>query len=443
MCTWESLSSNVSYWRVRFEPDPWSGEAERVMVVYKTTESGPPDPSGYPTTTWRDKLGVNNPENGLVGIQYIGDNDVRYFPLRVSAEQGKDGIYRNTALQGLEDGELADIGTHLIGWEWDAMTDNGKTPPGITTLAGSPTYGGFLIDDGRRYEYREAIANVTRYTAPSGAIIFATGTNNWSWGLAVYEPNRIIQQVTVNMLADMGVFPATPSATLVLDTASGEQVLAGNSSDDALSQSDAQLSAELQNLLRSWAVSDFTVETEQASDFILISQENQTGPDPTISDLQIQSGMREAVVTWQTDIPADGGVWVKLASGPVDWQIAGTSPGARPIAAEVFHETLMIDHSLIVYGLQPDTQYYYHVVSRDSIGRTTISEEHSFTTLKDRVSVQRVKELLRPAYRQVHCATGAGQATLVGIGAGIILSIVFISGIILLFRHQRKQADRN
>ena len=37
--------------------------ARRVMVAYKTIESGPADPSGVSTSTWRDPAGPNQPEN--------------------------------------------------------------------------------------------------------------------------------------------------------------------------------------------------------------------------------------------------------------------------------------------------------------------------------------------------------------------------------------------
>ena len=55
--------ANAVYWRVRFLPSPVSGVANRVMVGYKTIESGPADPSGHSTSTFRDPAGPNQPEN--------------------------------------------------------------------------------------------------------------------------------------------------------------------------------------------------------------------------------------------------------------------------------------------------------------------------------------------------------------------------------------------
>src|SRR4029077_13318491 len=64
--------------------------------------------------------------------------------------------------------------------------------------------------------------NITKYVAPSGALVFNTGTNHWNRGLApnavgVGEPDSRIQQVTTNALADMGATPTTPTAGIVLD----------------------------------------------------------------------------------------------------------------------------------------------------------------------------------------------------------------------------------
>jgi hypothetical protein len=76
-----------------------TGRPDRVISPYKTTAGGPVDPSGLPTVTWRDPSGANNPEVELVGIQYVGDNDNHYFPLRVTAALANDPMFRHTGLQ--------------------------------------------------------------------------------------------------------------------------------------------------------------------------------------------------------------------------------------------------------------------------------------------------------------------------------------------------------
>jgi hypothetical protein len=214
--------SNAIYWHIRFENSPVSGGTNRVQVCYKTTESGGPDPSGIPTSAWRDPSGTNKPENALIGQMYIGDNDNVYFPLRVSASEGSDRIYRYTPLASQAPGTSTTIGSNLVGWEWDARAANGLEPAGVKTLATSPVTGELLQSNGTYVQGQPASTTMTKYTAASGALVFATGTNYWDRGLAlrpdgVGEPDVRIQQVTTNVLEDMKVVPATPAGNITLD----------------------------------------------------------------------------------------------------------------------------------------------------------------------------------------------------------------------------------
>src|SRR5262249_8190911 len=73
-----------------------------------------------------------------------------------------------------------------------------------------------------------AIHKLTLYRAPSGALVFATGTYQWAWGLdANHDRSNLggttdvrMQQATVNLFADMGVQPATLRSGLTPATAS-------------------------------------------------------------------------------------------------------------------------------------------------------------------------------------------------------------------------------
>jgi hypothetical protein len=217
---------NEVYWKIRFEASPVSGSQDRVQVTYKSTQSGPPDPSGIPTGTWRDPAGANQPENALTGVMYIGDKDNDYFPLRVSASEGSDRVWRYTGLDAQPPGTFTNVGSDLVGWEWDARVANGFEPAGVKTLASSPVDGNLLQDAGRVYAPGSATVHVVKYTAASGALVFSTGTNHWNRGLAnnvngVGEPNVIIQQATTNVLADIGALPSTPAANIVLDDPAG------------------------------------------------------------------------------------------------------------------------------------------------------------------------------------------------------------------------------
>lgn len=430
------FSSNVSYWRIRLEPDPWNRQPDRVVVTYKTTESGPADPSGQPTTTWRDPLGANDPENSLVGIQYIGDNDIHYFPLRVSAEQAQDRIYRYTGLADMPAGGYADLGKHLVGWEWDAQANNGKDPKGLTILASTPVYGGILLDAGRQYNYQSASAQVSRYTAPSGAIVFASGTNHWSWGLAIYEPNQVIQQITLNLLTDMGLVAATPVAYLVQD----DQSALGHTLDAAPALTkfyDPLLGSEIEGFMKAWGVVDFDLQ-EPGSSFE-VNQTAITSSLPQILNLSAVPGYDGATFDWETDVPADGQVWVKITPGPVDWSLPGEGIGARPIAAEVAQEELSIGHTLTVRGLQPNHLYYYQIASRSAIGEVIISDEKTFHTTANGPLVAKFKAAYRSEYRQVRCWAAANPLLAKSLfGVLAFLALLAVSFVIWFWPHRRR-----
>jgi hypothetical protein len=213
---------NEIYWKIRFENGP-NGGVNRVEVCYKSTQSGSADPSGTPTGTWRDPNGANAPENALTGVMYVGDNDNVYFPLVVSAVEGSDRIYRYTPLSSQPAGGSMRVGTSIIGWEWDSRVANGQEPAGVKTLATSPASGELVQNNGATYNPSgSAGVNTVKYTAASGALVFSTGTNNWNRGLALNasgagEPDDNIQQITTNVLADMGATPQTPSPGIDLD----------------------------------------------------------------------------------------------------------------------------------------------------------------------------------------------------------------------------------
>jgi hypothetical protein len=427
------FSSNVSYWRIRLEPDPWSGEPDRVIVSYKTTESGSADPSGHPTGTWRDPEGANNPENELIGIQYVGDNDVDYFPLRVKAEQAQDPLYRHTGLEQMPPGSYVDIGRHLIGWEWDAVADNGHTPSGLVILAESPVHGTLLTDAGRTYALGKAEANVTRYTAPSGAKVFAAGTNQWAWGLALFEPDRRIQQMTYNLLADMGVYPATPAKTLVLD----ENKAVNSIPQDFIESVEVnQLSLitgvqEMLELMGTQA--DLGTKSETTAEVVRPVEE---GTDPVITNLKVSSTSNTVTIAWETDRPATSQVWIKIKSGQIDYRLSGESGWLLPVAASTFQGNLQQQHEITLTNLDPNTQYYYQVASADEWNRASISTEASFQTASGSL-VGQAKTFFRMQYRLLPCWARANQL-LIAIGVGITMIGILGLGAWQIFMFSRR-----
>jgi hypothetical protein len=211
------FSANTAYWRVRFEPSS-TGEANRVMVVYKNDWALDPvaqNDVSQATTLFRS-LEVNRPENALLGVMYTGDiganNIYNGFDFVVS--NASDPYYANTGLQN------GDRIPRLVGYEWDAVVNNGFTPANLVILSQSPVQPlGALppLPSGTN----TTISNAVRYTAPSGAKVFSTGSVQWMWGLDsdnVLNPrtNLLSQQIAVNIFKDMGALPVTPLPGLVV-----------------------------------------------------------------------------------------------------------------------------------------------------------------------------------------------------------------------------------
>lgn len=373
------FTANTGYWRVRFEPDPLTQEPDSVMVVYKTTESGPADPSGQPTGTWRDPAGANDPENALNGVMYIGDNDKFYFPLRVTAEQAKDPTFRHTGLDAMPAGSYIDIGDQVIGWEWDASIDNGQAPADMTVLADSPTYGLLLNGSAGRFtegNVGQAAAQTIRYTAPSGAIVFASGTIQWSWGLGaeginIVEPDPFISQITYNVLADMGAQPTSPTDNIITD---------GDSRTPP-------------------ALPEGAVKTEAAA-------------KPVISNIQTTVNGQDMTITWDTDVEATSQVWY----GQPD-HVVNTGG---------LDETYTTSHSLTIVGLDFNTSYALRVVSTDKNWGVTISDESTVTTASPSGIGGQLSNAFSPLVRRGGCWARANTSLLVVMGVGLVVVILII-----------------
>src|SRR5205823_4748131 len=90
----------------------------------------------------------------------------------------------------------------LLGYEVDAIYGGG--PRGIVRLSHSP-----FPDQAAQGRIR--YADMTLYTAASGALVFAAGSIQWSWGLDVYNAptwhtartSEAAQKVTRNVLDRM------------------------------------------------------------------------------------------------------------------------------------------------------------------------------------------------------------------------------------------------
>ena len=249
-----SFSSNTAYWQTRYENN------YRTLVCYKTIQGSdngnagatpndpaatgphgeilpqfattsrrdPGAPAGSPTAPPGGRIGPNEPENQLWGNMYVGDNESQTWGLTVPAgnsngEFASSGVWRHT---GISQAEASVIGEKLVGWEWDQIPTQASylafEPPGVKrvtlTEVGSST-DSWLQDAGReRADTPPAgeASNVSavEYRTPSGATVFAAGTNYWANGL---EGTHAISQATYNILSEMGAQPGTPEQGLTLD----------------------------------------------------------------------------------------------------------------------------------------------------------------------------------------------------------------------------------
>jgi hypothetical protein len=389
------FTANTGYWRVRFEPDPLTNEPDSVMVVYKTTESGPVDSSGFHTGTWRDPAGANDPENALLGVMYIGDNDLFYFPLRVSTVEAQDSFYRHTGLQNMPADSYVEFGTEVVGWEWDAQVDNGLTPEGLSVLASSPVYGMLLQDAGNSANGNMGTATVhtVRYTAPSGAIVFSSGTIQWSWGLGAHgleivEPDRFIPQITYNLFADMGVQPATPGENIILD--------------------------------------DSGVEAAPLPESLFKAVGSVT--PPTISNIQAAVNGTSVTVTWETDQPASGQLWYGTRTGHI-------------IFTGGLNKDYGTTHSFTLDNLNPNATYFFKTASANDQWGVTISDENQFSTGGFSSFGDQLRYTIEPIIRGGGCFVRANTTGLIVTGVVVLFGVVLLLWRIISGARQRRAAQ--
>ncbi len=235
------FSGNELFFKTRWEPSiDGTNTPYRTLVCYKETEANAViDPRDPPTWTgyWRDgrfspPADGGRPENALTGTIFHV-NSPRNDPITVPQPDGRMRFWRNTSIATLGPGQVATLPTGVLGYEWDDDVDNGFRPAGLvplsTTTLAVPSYLYFNPSSPPGFYYfgnATATHHLSMYRAPSGALVFGAGTVQWSWGLdATHDLSGTsadvnMQQATVNLLADMGVQPATLQGGLVPAVAS-------------------------------------------------------------------------------------------------------------------------------------------------------------------------------------------------------------------------------
>ncbi|NDJ24006.1 DUF4082 domain-containing protein [Nostoc sp. B(2019)] len=223
------FSANTCYWRVRFESSTVAAgqvKPDRVMACYKQDWAlDPVAQQQGPSAATNKFRSVQNqrPENALLGVMYGSDLGNTYGGANFVVTNSGDSYYANT---GLQDGDQLNL---LVGYEWDFVVNNGSSPAGLVTLSQSPITPSSLLPNFDEPPGEEALpANQdftksysARYTASSGAKVFASGTIQWAWGLDSdgVSPAREdirVKQITVNILESMGARPQTPNANLIV-----------------------------------------------------------------------------------------------------------------------------------------------------------------------------------------------------------------------------------
>ena len=239
------FTGNGSFWKTRWEPSiDGSNTAYRTMVCYKETHANrvtdPLDPPTW-TGTWRDPrfsppADGGRPENALQGtIFQINGPQSSAVEMNVPQADGQMRFWRNTAPAALGTGTSYTTNANLLGYEWDVDADNGFRPAGLFDLSTTSytTGGNYLLDFGSTYGSGTAVHRLTMYrynNAGKSSLVFGSGTSQWPWALdgnhdgGATAPDLNLQQATVNLMADMGVQPATLQGGLLQASASSDTV---------------------------------------------------------------------------------------------------------------------------------------------------------------------------------------------------------------------------
>jgi hypothetical protein len=203
------LGADACFWQIRFEPGS-RGDADRAIVAYKEA-AGDLDPlaiDGQPqnnrliTGRWRDRP-TSRPEERLIGVMYAADP----VDADIIVSNAGHWVFAGTGLRN------GDVLRGLLGYEVDAIYGGG--PATLERLAHSP-----FVEQGGATEKtpQTKYSDMTIYTADSGALVFATGSIQWSWGLDGYNApawhtlrvSEPAQHMTRNVLNRMLLGKATP-----------------------------------------------------------------------------------------------------------------------------------------------------------------------------------------------------------------------------------------
>jgi Fibronectin type III domain len=179
------FGSNTAYWQVRFEASA-AGAANRVMICYKSADLDPVQ-DATATVLWRDPP-VGRPEQSLVGVQYTAHLENDGQGAMYIVQNSSNWVWDGT---GFADGSQV---AGILGYESDRSMSEYQLPANrsYSVLAESPVVDAAGV---------RSVANTSIYQAPSGAWVFGSGTNHWSFGLGKTSvSDSRIQRATANIL---------------------------------------------------------------------------------------------------------------------------------------------------------------------------------------------------------------------------------------------------
>jgi hypothetical protein len=177
------FSANNMYYRITWSADAAGGANRRIFTDKNALV-------GSTTYEWRLLPGaLQHPENQIGGVMLLGvANDRPYLVSNAS-----NWIYANTGLSTYTGNGTTGVVTSgpgqnalpgIVGYEFDARASTTSSlsqyssfePAGVTTVGHSFVPAG---DGNATNVWHDA----TVYTASSGAMVFAAGTIQWSWGV--------------------------------------------------------------------------------------------------------------------------------------------------------------------------------------------------------------------------------------------------------------------
>lgn len=203
------FGANMGYWQIRVEPSA-AGAPGRVLFCSKDYTRD----SLFNTAADRDltvrfrNLHPRRPELALLGVMTARGEESVEADFTPVPEARSSWVFRGT---GLASGAARAL-PGLVGYETDRafVADSlyaPWSPAGLQVIARSP----IRFRDGST-ENSEAAT----YAAPSGAVVFAAGTVQWSWGLDDWgapdlrppRRNRDAERITLNVIDAIGAHGA-------------------------------------------------------------------------------------------------------------------------------------------------------------------------------------------------------------------------------------------